>query len=425
MSNEKQIQSFITSLETDNFPATLAGHYIAGEWGFPEDATSEVSSICPSTGITLASSCANKHDVQNAINCAYEFHLSGQHNDFDARIERVSRFKEAFKSKLSLITRVATREQGKPLWEATHEINESLEYMDWVSKNGDFIKAQLIGPARLGHLTAEFRQKPAGVTAAYLPFSTTISTFCFYYVASLLSNCPMVMFSSKHNLLQAQLLSSIIASTGEDPAAFQMILSGFSEFRQALSDRRVAAVLYTGSRDHCDEIRDDSSSFPERRLILQSGGKNTAIIDESADMQLAVNMVLTGAFRSSGQLCSSTHRVAIHESRFEEFKTMTRKALREMEVGPTHLPDYNPFMGPLYSEKAVERYLRYQTMAAREADESITWGKLSTPEKSEEGKGFFVKPCVYTLLKEVNNTDTVLPEVCNPFVPRPCCIQIH
>ena len=85
------------------------------------------------------------------------------------------------------------------------------------------------------------------------------------------------MFSSKHNLLQASILADMAHHSNllnnKTIGSFQMILAGFDDFRMALGDRRIAAVLYTGSRDHCDEIRDDSSSFPERRLILQSGGK--------------------------------------------------------------------------------------------------------------------------------------------------------
>lgn len=397
------IKDIITRFEAEQFPVELPGHYIAGEWGFSAETLNTFESICPSTGVCLATSKTSKSDVKNAINCAYEYHLGHLDVPFEKRIERIASFTKIFKAHEKEITRIAIREQGKPLWEVSHEFKATLDYLEWVSQSENFIKDQLLGPARLGHLTGSFKQKPAGVIAAYLPFSTTLTTFGFYYVASVLANCPVVMFSSQHNLLQSTLFAAIENQSSAEAGAFQMVLAGFSDFKMALGDRRINAVLYTGSRDHCDEIREDSSSFPERRLILQSGGKNTLIISETADMNLAVNSLMQGAFRSSGQLCSSTNRAVVHESRYAEFKKTVNEALKKMTIGPTHTTDYNPFMGPLFSEKAVQRFLRYQTMAAREAEESISWGKAFTPPEKEALKGFYVKPGIH-LMKSMDDT---------------------
>jgi acyl-CoA reductase-like NAD-dependent aldehyde dehydrogenase len=397
------LDKFLQQLENNEFPAELPGHFIAGEWIFSADSPSEHESLCPSTGDQLAVSKTGKQDVKTAINCAFEYHLDTLDSNFDERISRVAAFTKKFRENAPLIIKTGTREQGKPFWEMSHEVQATLDYLEWVSNNGDFIKAQLLGPARLGHLSGEFKQKPAGIVAAYLPFSTTISTFGFYYAAALLSNCPVVMFSSKHNLLQSTLLANLVSQTELNPGAFQMVLGGFSDFKLALLDRRISAVLYTGSRDHCDEIREDSSSYPERRLILQSGGKNTAIIHETADMNLAVNTIFQGAFRASGQLCSSTNRVVVHSSKYEEFKSLCRDALKNMNIGPTHHGDLNPFMGPLFSKKAVERFLRYQTMAAREAEESISWGKAYKPEEDGASGGNYVTPGIH-LMKQIEDS---------------------
>ena len=399
-------KDLLNQLNAGKFPIELPGHFIGGQWGF-SGAPNILESRCPSTDGLLASSNASKSDIKTAINCAFEHHISDQAHDFKKRIAKLASFSELFKKHSSELLKAATREQGKPLWEVMHDIKATEDYLDWVCTSGDFIKDQLLGPARLGHLHGDLRQKPAGPIAAYLPFSTTIQSFTFYYVGAVLSNCPVIMFSSKHNLVQASLLANLVDNSMKQfecqAGAFHMILAGFSEFKMALSDRRISAVLYTGSRDHCDEIREDSSSFPERRLILQSGGKNTAIIDEAADMKLAVNAIFQGAFKSGGQLCSSTNRVAIHQSKYDEFKSLCLKALKQMKIGPTYNSDHNPFMGPLFSAKAVERFLRFQTMAAREAEETISWGKAYTPEEDGTSAGNYVKPGIH-LMKKIDDT---------------------
>ena len=389
------------------FPAKLKGHLIGGQWGFSSE-KNDIESRCPSTGRLLAVSCATKLDIKNAINCAHEHFVSNVNLELENRIERIKDFSDIFKKNISTLTKAAILEQGKPLWEVNHDLKAAEKYLDWVANNGEYIKEHLLGPARLVHFKGEFEQKPTGPVAAYLPFSTTIQSFIFFYVASSLSNCPMIMFSSKHNLLQASILADMAHHSNllnnKTIGSFQMILAGFDDFRMALGDRRIAAVLYTGSRDHCDEIRDDSSSFPERRLILQSGGKNTTIIDKNTDLKMAVNSVFMGAFRSSGQLCSSTNRVAIHESLFNEFRTLVSKAIREMHIGPTHTTDHNPFMGPLFSAKAVERFLRYQTMAAREAEDTISWGKAFEPKDPSAINGNFVRPGIHLMPKIVESS---------------------
>lgn len=422
------LSKLIQLLNSDTFPVALPGHFIDGTWGVSKATANSMQSLCPSTGTLLASSSAHKSDVKAAIDCAFAYHLAHHSEDFDQRIARIKVFAGIFRECSRDIKKIAIREQGKPLWEIEHELNATTEYLDWVAENGDFIKDQLLGPARLGHLTSQFIQKPAGVTAAYLPFSTTISTFGFYYVATTLSNCPMIMFSSSHNLLQGALFAAIAeqaslstnqerTTSGSPPlssGAFQMIFAGFSEFKLSLADRRVSAVMYTGSRDHCDEIRADSGSFPERRLILQSGGKNTALVHSSANMKLAVNSILLGAFRSAGQLCSSTNRVVVHHSRLEEFSQSIKEAMKKITIGPTHLETFNPFMGPLYSDKAVERFLRYQTMAAREASSTLAWGRSFKPTKSgQDGhdisgreaptEGNFVTPGIH-LMESLEDT---------------------
>lgn len=411
----------LTKLNSHTFendtPFELTSHYVGNEWVKTADAAAKsFESLCPSTGKVIAVASAGKKDVIAATEAAHDYHRLARSVPFEKRIASIRYFTKIFKEYSSTLETLATAEQGKPMWEVRHEINACTDYLEWVSENGDFIREQLLGPARLGHIKSEFLQKPAGPTAAYLPFSTVISSFCFYYVAGKLSGCPLIMFSSKHNLLQAALLTSFVEESqslspdGDPPSQsifgpghFQMLFGGFSEMKLALTDRKIAAVLYTGSRDHCDEIREDSRSFPERRLILQSGGKNTAVVHSSANMHLAVNAICLGAFRSSGQLCSSTNRVMVHRTRLDEFSTLMKAALKKMTIGPTHAPGQNPFMGALYSEKAVERFLRYQTMAAREAEATIAWGKAYTPDDDAAKGGYFVTPGIH-LLKEPDDT---------------------
>ena len=115
----------IEKLSKGEFPVKLPGHLIAGEWGFSSDPEG-LESKCPSTGELLATSSASKVDIKNAINCAFEYHISDNSNEFMERIEKVKAFTALFKENMPHLIRAAIREQGKPLWEVQHDFKTTL-----------------------------------------------------------------------------------------------------------------------------------------------------------------------------------------------------------------------------------------------------------------------------------------------------------
>ncbi len=183
---------------------------------------------------------------------------------------------------------------------------------------------------------------------------------------------------------------------------FCTVFGNFSSFKQLLGDKRVAAILYTGSREHCDAIRVESRPHVGRQVVLQSGGKNAVIVHSSADLDLAVKSVVYGALTSAGQRCTSTSRVFVYRSVLPEFRDRLVAAFRAVPIGRTDLVEAGagPFMGPLYSAKSVEKFLRFQTMANREAEKTLLWGQV----REGEGQGFFVTPSIHYLSRFDNAT---------------------
>lgn len=382
-----------------NLKPFWAGHLVAGELQKPTAGTKWIS-INPSRGTPLLEVVSNKQVTIDAISSADDFYKDIHPPKWQARIELILRLGKALEEFKSEILAAYTVEVGKPKWEALLEVEASLEYLNWVAKNGDFIREHLFGPARLGHLSGDFAAVPAGVAVGYLAFSSPLTNFIFYTVAALQANCPIIIYTSRQNLLLGSILTRAIGRIEAKPGQIQIIFAGFSDFKLALSEKRVAAVLYTGSRDHCEEIRMESRVFPERRLILQSGGKNAVIVDGSCNLSQSLKFIAAGAFRSAGQLCSSTNRVLVQEDLLPTFVSGLKEVLAKLSIGPTD-GEENPFMGPLYSIKSVERFLKFQTMAAREAKETLQWGK------AVEGKngGYFVRPGVH-LLNDIDDTSS-------------------
>lgn len=392
------LKDFAQKVAARQFPLTWPGQWIDGRWQTARRGSLQKASVNPNTGEQLIEVCADKESVNQAIEAAFKARSVVAAKPLEERLEFLRRFRATLadaRSSAELLLRI---EAGKPRWEAESDFDCALRYLDWVANHGTTSLDQLLAPARLGPAQGNFAMLPIGVTAAYLPFSTPLTSFAFYFSAAMLAGCPLILNSSSHALLSSMLLACCAQEVDMPPSTLNVVFGNFASFRQILGDKRVAAILYTGSREHCDTIRLESRTQLGRQVVLQSGGKNSVIVHSSADIDLAVRAVVFGALKTAGQRCTSTSRVFVYRSLLPRFTEALTEAFKRVPVGPTD-GDADPFMGPLYSEKAVEKYLRFQTMANRESDKTLLWGK-----SVETAKGFFVTPSLHYLSKFDNQS---------------------
>lgn len=395
------LQEFATVVEAREFPITWPGNFIGGRWVENHRGTLLKGSSNPSTGQKLIETHTHKDVAFDAIKSAEKEKNHIASMPLKERVEVLKKFRQVFTDYQTLVVDLMRIESGKPRWESEDDLQASLSYLDHIVENyEDFFKS-LMGPATLGTSKGDFKMNPIGVTAAYLPFSTPLNSFVFYFGAAVMAGCPLVLFSSSHAILNSMLFAFVAESIDAPKGVLNVVFTNYAGFKTAVSDPRVAAILYTGSREHCDGLRNDIRSRPGRQLVLQSGGKNAVIVHSSADMDVAVNCVLYGALTSAGQRCTTTSRVFVYRDRVDEFNERIVEAFEKIRIGPTDGddPKEDPFIGPLYSKKAVEKFLRFQTMANRESDKTLLWGK----SLENNGLGHFVRPGLHFLNEFDNN----------------------
>ncbi len=287
-------------------------------------------------------------------------------------------------------------EGGRPWGQAEKEIDAALKYLSVVLEKGSTIESQLTAwkKASFANNLAFF---PKGTAVGFLPFSTPLMAFCHYWVAAVYANTPLILMGSKHTYLLTTLLSYIEEATSLPKGMLSILFGDFKAFQKLCEDKLVSAVFYTGSKDHCLTLKKDLQRFGTKKLILKSGGKNSTLVHSSADVPQAVDAVINGAFSASGQLCSSTSRVFVYDSLLSEFKKQLTLAIENIKVKVSDEGDpKNAFyLGPLFSQRAVDLFLRVQTMARREEDENWSLGSVFNPNQ----KGYFVNPAVHFVEK--------------------------
>lgn len=387
--------TFATKLKQREFPLEWPGHFVQGKWNI--ESGSAETAFNPNDGSELIKINVGDSQIRTAIETAE----GAMHHlvtlSLENRIKILQRLTKVLRESQETAQLTLRLSAGKPLWEAKADVDSALRHLDWVIENSESIFESLLAPAKLGRTEDNFTLLPIGTTVCSIPFSTPVTSFVSFFSASVLAGCPLVVVSSAHTAISTLMFATIAQTIELPPSMLQVVFGNFNTFKTAFTDKRVVAVLYTGSREHCETIRRESRSIGGRQLVVQSGGKNAIIVDDSADLDLAVKSTVFGTLKACGQLCAATSRAFVHESILEKFTEELATTIKKIKIDRTDTDD-DPFMGPLYSQKAVEKFLRFQTMAHREVSEIISLGK-SFATKS---KGYFVTPGIQ-IMKEFNN----------------------
>ncbi len=383
-------EAFFQALKDRRFPLDFPGHFIGGEWCL--DSKSEVlqGSFNPSTGEPIVKVLVSKKLLEAAVDSADQAQKELSALPMEKRLEYLGRLRQVITDYRSMLVEALCVEAGKPRWEAQADFHSACQQLDAVLAESSRIQDALLGPVKLAWPDTEFNLQANGIAIAFLPFSTPLATFVQTFAAAMIAGAPLLAMPSSHAVMSGVLFGCVINQLELPRGAVNIVFGNYQTFVKILQDKRVQAIIYSGSREHCDSIRRDNVGQISRLLLLQSGGKNAAIIDSEANVQEAVRCVMYGVIKNAGQLNTSTSRVYVHESILESFKKEMIRAVRALRIGPTDGAD-DPHLGPLYAQKAVDKFLRYQTMAKREASDTWVWGKVHNTGTN----GYFVTPGVH------------------------------
>jgi aldehyde dehydrogenase (NAD+) len=383
MADIKKILSSL-GLEQDN----------AGVWtatgGWRKSAGAQViESMNPATGqATARVHCATEADYEQLIKDSQAAYKLWREVPAPKRGEAVRLVGEELRKHKDALGSLVALEMGKIKPEGDGEVQEMIDIADFAVGQSRMLYGRTMHSERVQHRMYE-QWHPLGIVGVISAFNFPVAVWAWNAFVAAVCGDVTVWKPSPRTPLCAVAVQHVVNRVMERngyPAIFSMFIDGNNTLAERfVKDERVALVSFTGSTAIGRKVGEMVAARMGKSL-LELGGNNAIIVDETADLKLAVPAIVFGSVGTAGQRCTSTRRLLVHESKVEELTQKLVNAYKQVRIGDPLEP--TTLMGPLCSQDAVNRY-----ESAIEAVKKAG-GTLLCGGKRLDRPGFFVEPAI-------------------------------
>lgn len=329
-------------------------------------------------------------DVDRAVQAAKKAFSQWRLVPAPKRGEILYRTGELLRRHKEEIARGMTREMGKILKESGGDVQEGVDTAEYAAGEGRRLFGQTT-PSELPDKFAMSVRVPVGVCALITPWNFPMAIPTWKIFPALLCGNTVVFKPAEDTPLTAVKLVEILTEAGVPPGVVNLI-HGLGEKAGAALVRHpdVQLVSFTGSAAVGREIASVCGQNL-KRVSLELGGKNAQIVMEDADLDLALEGVLWGAFGTTGQRCTATSRLIVHHDVKKQLTEMLVARMEKIKIGDGL--DESVEMGPLINQAAREKVHGYVQIGKGEGARLVSGG--TTYEEGKCVNGYFYRPTVF------------------------------
>ncbi|MDB6086139.1 MAG: aldehyde dehydrogenase [Gammaproteobacteria bacterium] len=348
-----------------------------------------IESINPTTGLRLAQvRGATADDYEHVLAAAVDAAKQWRQVPAPKRGEAIRLIGEELRLHKDALGSLISLENGKIKAEGDGEVQEMIDIADFAVGQSRMLYGSTMHSERVQHRMYE-QWHPLGVVGVISAFNFPVAVWSWNaFLAAIAGNSVVWKPSPKTALcaLAVQHICNRVLERHALPPIFQLFIDAGTELASRfVDDRRVALVSFTGSTHVGRHV---AMRVAERlgKSLLELGGNNAIIVDETANFELAVPAIVFGAIGTAGQRCTTTRRVLVHRSRAAELERRLVAAFDQVRIGDPLDP--NTLMGPLIDSSAVTRYRAALAAARHQGGELLCGGNVL------ERQGYFVEPAI-------------------------------
>ena len=364
-------------------------NFIAGEWVASKTGRT-FENHNPATGALIGEwPLSSREDVDRAVESAWRGFHEWARTPAPKRGDILRRVGDLLSARKEEVARVMTAEMGKVLTETRGDVQEGIDTAYYAATEGRRLFGHTV-PSELSNKWAMSYRRPIGVCGLITPFNFPLAIPTWKAFPALVCGNAIILKPAEDVPHTATLLVEILLEAGLPPEVVQLVHGRGEEVGAAIVEHpRIPVISFTGSTETGSHIGQVCGRM-HKRLSLEMGGKNAQIVMPDADLGLALDGVLWGAFGTTGQRCTATSRLLLHSDIHDAFLDQLVARVQKLKLGDGLVDGTD--VGPLINQASLEKTTSYVAIAQAEGDEVLTGGKRATGAAVD--KGYFFEPTI-------------------------------
>jgi acyl-CoA reductase-like NAD-dependent aldehyde dehydrogenase len=364
------------------------GSFIDGDWQLGPDQRADTNPANPAEQVAVVFQ-ADAAMAEQAVAAAAASAAGWRAVSAPSRGDILRKAGELLDLRASDIARDLSREEGKTIGESVREVQLAARIFRYYAAQTLDADGETF-PSHDSEMLLYARREPVGVVAAITPWNFPISLPSWKIAPALAYGNTVVWKPADLVPLVSVHLTKALADAGLPPGVFNLVLGKGSQVGNVLvGSPAVGALTFTGST-LVGRALQASAATSSKKVQLELGGKNPAVVLADADLDHAAQQVSIGAFGASGQKCTATSRVIVERSVADSFVDRLAEQASSWRLGDPL--DASTTMGPLASAEQLETVLGHVETARQEAGDPVVGG---TRLDGALAAGYFVPPTVF------------------------------
>ena len=289
------------------------------------------------------------------------------------------------------LARLMTREMGKVLMETRGDVQEGIDTAYYAAGEG----RRLFGRTAASELPDKFNMAirvPVGVAGVVTPWNFPMAIPTWKIFPALLCGNTVVFKPASDTPASATALVEVLLEAGIPNGVMNIVHGGGNVVGMAIVEHPdVDLISFTGSTPVGKKIS-AAAANTLKRVSLELGGKNAQLVMDDADLELSLDGVLWGAFGTTGQRCTATSRLILHEKIFDTFMNMLVSRTKELRLGDGLKETTD--VGPVVNEQQRKTIHQYVEIGTKEGAELVLGGQVASIDGLKGG--WFYQPTIFT-----------------------------
>ncbi len=333
---------------------------------------------------------SNEKDVNEAIVAAENAQKAWRATPAPKRGEILFKVAELLLQQKESLAQDMTREMGKVIGETRGDVQEAIDLTYYTAGEGRRLLGETV-PSELKNKFCMSVRMPVGIVSAITPWNFPLAIPSWKLVPALVCGNTVVIKPATDTPLSVVNFIKVFEQAGLPPGVLNLVTGSGSEVGTPMVEHdKVKLVSFTGSTDTGSLIA-SSCARNMKQYSLEMGGKNAIIVMDDADLELAVEGVIFGAFGTTGQRCTACSRVIVHKKIAKKFTDLLVARTKTLKLGDGLKAKTD--VGPLINESQRTKVHNYVQIGQNEGAKLLIGGKHATGKDCKNGS--FYQPTIF------------------------------